>query len=64
MTTTDARRKEQNQDAWELVDGNANADLMTFRLVVPGGWLYRVQLNDIRGRMCVTFLPDPTAASK
>jgi hypothetical protein len=33
--------------------------LITYRLRVPGGWLYRHQSTHIDAVPCMTFVPDP-----
>lgn len=47
---------------WEFVagEGDTISGKKTYRLAVPGGWLYRVDEKYMKGHFALTFVPDPS----
>jgi hypothetical protein len=58
--------EQRDQPQWEtIVAASSNEHMVTDRLPVPGGWLYRV-MNRVSGDPALCFVPDkvaPQAAS-
>ena len=62
MATERRRGRDEAADFWELIEDHDVGD--TYRLAVPGGWLYRVrevrQIDDPRGPVAVALVFVPT----
>jgi hypothetical protein len=53
--------KQRDQPRWEtIVEATSDEHVVTDRLPVPGGWLYRV-MNRVRGVPALCFVPDKVA---
>jgi hypothetical protein len=45
-------------EKWEEISKDGNGMIVTCRLKVPGGWLYRVGLGS---KVAIAYVPDPLA---
>jgi hypothetical protein len=51
--------------AWEVVDDDDAGPAMTYRLEVPGGWLYRVVFSrEFDDLVTLVFVPFPPGYEK
>ncbi len=73
MKNNDPKRPDLSEGEWEILDEEVDCGFstdLTARMSVPGGWLYRVEIDKPSSdesrqfALAVAFVPDPPIRSR